>query len=79
MVLGLCGLLLAGCAGPSPESLAANDTYEQFNRDALRRNAKIDKYIVIPTVETYFSLVPEDGRRGGCTISSATWRCPPSS
>ena len=64
VVLGLCGLMLAGCAAPSPESLAANDPYEQFNRDALRRNAKIDKYIVIPTVEAYFSLVPEDGRRG---------------
>ena len=64
VVLGLCGLLLAGCAVPSPESLAANDPYEQFNRGALRRNAKIDKYIVIPTLEAYFSLVSEDGRRG---------------
>jgi len=64
VVLGLCGVMLAGCAAPSPESLAANDPYEQFNRDALRRNAKIDKYIVIPTVEAYFSLVPEEGRRG---------------
>ena len=64
VVLGLCGLMLAGCAAPSAESLAANDPYEQFNRDALRRNVKIDKYIVIPTVEAYFRLVPEEGRRG---------------
>jgi phospholipid-binding lipoprotein MlaA len=56
--------LLAGCATASLQALAANDPYEPFNREALKRNAKIDTYIVIPTVEAYFSLVPEDGRRG---------------
>ena len=64
LLLGLCGLLLAGCAAPSPGALAANDPFESFNRDALKRNAKIDKYIVIPTVAAYFVLVPEAGRRG---------------
>src|SRR4051812_4363018 len=64
LALGLCGLMLAGCAAPSPGALAANDPYEQFNRDSLKRNAKIDKYFVIPTVAVYFILVPEPGRRG---------------
>src|SRR3954466_11769028 len=64
----LAGLVLAaalaGCAtGPaSPEALAANDPYEQMNRAALKRNAIIDRYFVIPTVGLYFLLVPEPGR-----------------
>jgi phospholipid-binding lipoprotein MlaA len=63
---GLCALVLAGCASapPSPEALAANDPYEQTNREMLRFNGKIDRYFVIPTVGTYFILVPEGGRRG---------------
>ncbi len=66
LVLGLCGLILAGCATapPSPEALAANDPYEQTNRDTLKLNAKLDQYFVIPTVGLYFILVPETGRRG---------------
>ena len=66
LLFGLWGLVLAGCATtpPSPEALAANDPYEQINRDTLRRNAKVDKYIVLPTVRLYLQVVPEDGRRG---------------
>jgi phospholipid-binding lipoprotein MlaA len=70
MALGLCALLcvlaLAGCASapPSPEALAANDPYEQTNRDMLKFNGKLDRYFVIPTVGIYFILVPEGGRRG---------------
>jgi phospholipid-binding lipoprotein MlaA len=66
MVLGLCILALTGCASapPSPEALAANDPYEQTNREMLRFNGKIDRYFVIPTVGIYFILVPEGGRRG---------------
>lgn len=65
-LLGLCGLVLAACSTvpPSPEALAANDPYEQTNRDTLKLNAKIDKYFVVPTVGIYFLLVPEGGRRG---------------
>jgi phospholipid-binding lipoprotein MlaA len=66
LLLGLCGLVLAGCAAasPSPEALAANDPYEQTNRDTLKLNAKLDQYFVIPTVGVYFFLVPDSGRRG---------------
>jgi phospholipid-binding lipoprotein MlaA len=64
--LGLIALVLTGCATapPSPEALAANDPYEQTNREMLKFNGKIDKYFVIPTVGLYFILVPEGGRRG---------------
>ena len=59
-------MVLAGCATApaSPEALAANDPYEQTNRDMLKFNGKNDKYFVIPTVGVYFVLVPEEGRRG---------------
>ena len=55
-----------GCATapPSPEALAANDPYEQTNRQTLIFNGKIDRYVVVPTVAVYFILVPEGGRRG---------------
>src|SRR5690242_10013043 len=65
LVVGLCGLALAGCATApaSPEALANNDPYEQTNRETMKLNAKIDKYFVIPTVGLYFLVVPEGGRR----------------
>src|ERR1700755_1518037 len=65
-LLGLCGLVLAACSTlpPSPEALAANDPYEQTNRQTLKLNAQIDRYFVIPTVGLYFLVVPEGGRRG---------------
>jgi phospholipid-binding lipoprotein MlaA len=49
---------------PSPEALAANDPYEQTNRQLLTFNGKIDRYVVIPTVGIYFIAVPDGGRRG---------------
>jgi phospholipid-binding lipoprotein MlaA len=67
---GLIGLVLcqalAGCATapPSAEALASNDPYEQTNRQTLKLNGQIDRYLVIPTVGIYFLLVPEPGRRG---------------
>lgn len=66
LVWGISGLVLAGCAAmpPSPEALAANDPYEQTNRQTLILNGKIDHYFVVPTVAVYFLLVPEGGRRG---------------
>ena len=63
LALVLCAAL-SGCATASPEALAANDPYEQTNRDTLKLNGKIDKYFVVPTVAVYFVLVPEGGRRG---------------
>jgi len=56
--------LLGGCASASPEALAANDPFEKANRAALKRNAVFDKYLIIPTLDLYFLVVPEPGRRG---------------
>lgn len=66
LIIGLCGLVLTSCAiaPPSPEALAANDPYEQMNRQTLQFNGKVDRYVVIPTVAVYFALVPAPGRRG---------------
>ncbi len=64
LIVGIFALAVAGCASTPPEALAANDPYEQTNRDMLRFNGKIDRYVVIPTVGVYFILVPEGGRRG---------------
>jgi phospholipid-binding lipoprotein MlaA len=64
LLLGLCALALAGCATAPASPDAANDPYEQTNRDMLKFNGKVDKYFVIPTVGVYFILVPEGGRRG---------------
>ena len=49
---------------PRPTPLAANDPWEQTNRETLKLNGKIDRYFVIPTVGLYFLVVPEAGRRG---------------
>jgi phospholipid-binding lipoprotein MlaA len=64
LLLGLCGLVLAGCATTPPAPGSPNDPYEQTNRDTLKLNGKIDRYFVVPTVGLYFILVPESGRRG---------------
>jgi phospholipid-binding lipoprotein MlaA len=58
--------LLGGCASApaSPEALAANDPFEPFNRAALKRNAVFDRYLINPTLNLYFLVVPEPGRRG---------------
>src|ERR1041385_5238262 len=69
-ILAWAGVVLAaglgGCASapPSAAALAANDPWEQTNRETLKLNGKIDRYFVIPTVGLYFLVVPERGRRG---------------
>lgn len=66
LILGLCSLVLAGCAStpPSLEAQAANDPYEKTNRQTLVLNGWIDRYFVVPTVALYFVALPEGGRRG---------------
>jgi phospholipid-binding lipoprotein MlaA len=66
LVIGGSSLILAACtsAPPSPEALAANDPYEQTNRQTLIFNGKLDHYVVVPTVAIYFVLVRDGGRRG---------------
>jgi phospholipid-binding lipoprotein MlaA len=66
LIIGVCGLILTACAStpPSPQALAANDPYEQTNRQMLVFNGKIDRYVVAPSFAVYFFLVPDPGRRG---------------
>lgn len=65
LLLGLGGLLLAGCAGgaTSPEALAANDPYEPVNRQMLVLNQRLDDIFFRRTVKTYRSL-PDAMRTG---------------
>jgi phospholipid-binding lipoprotein MlaA len=64
LLLGFCGLALAGCAAaPSPAALAANDPYEATNRDLLAVNQQLDQIFFIPTMHRYLSL-PDAVRTG---------------
>jgi phospholipid-binding lipoprotein MlaA len=64
LILGLCAVALAGCAGtPSPEALAANDPYEPANRQIMVFNGVVDRTFFLPTVKRYLSL-PEAARTG---------------
>lgn len=64
-VISLVASCLIGCAStpPTAEMLAANDPWEMTNRDTLKLNGKIDKYVVGPVVGAYFFVVPTGGRR----------------
>ena len=63
LLLGFCGLALAGCAAPSPDALAANDPYEPANRQVFGLNQQLDRIFFIPTVQRYRTL-PEGLRTG---------------
>src|SRR5690606_9553580 len=64
LLLGLGGLILAGCvSASSPQSLAANDPFEKTNRDILVLNQKFDQIFFIPTLNRYRKL-PEAVRNG---------------
>src|ERR1700722_17431705 len=62
-IAGIFGLVLTGCASapPSAGALAANDPYEQTNRQTFIFNGKIDRYVVVPSFAVYFFLVPDPG------------------
>jgi phospholipid-binding lipoprotein MlaA len=66
LIMAVGGLALAGCATtpPSGDALAANDPYEQTNRQILELNNKFDRFSMEPTLKLYFAVVPEDGRHG---------------
>lgn len=64
LLLGLGGLVLAGCAGTStPEALAANDPLEATNRQMLAVNQKLDDILMRRTVKNYLAL-PDAIRTG---------------
>ncbi len=65
-VLGMLAcMVLAGCATTSdPAALAANDPYEQTNREVFRLNNQFDRAVLVPTAEFYVRVVPEPARDG---------------
>jgi len=63
LLVAFAAAWLAGCSTPTPEMLAANDPWEPTNRETLKLNGKIDRYVVIPTVGVYFFLVGDSGRK----------------
>lgn len=56
LLLGLCGLALVGCAAPPPAALAANDPYEDANRQVFAVNRHLDRIFFIPSVRRYQKL-----------------------
>jgi phospholipid-binding lipoprotein MlaA len=57
--IAMCGLLLAGCASTSTESIAANDPLEPFNREVFSVNEKIDHYVELPIAAFYILWMPK--------------------
>ncbi len=46
---------LGGCAAQTPEMIANNDPFEPSNRATLALNGKIDRHVVMPAVDAYFT------------------------
>ena len=57
-------LCLSACASPSPESLAANDPWEETNRDVFAFDVWIEHHIAAPVDDGYRAVVPEPAREG---------------
>jgi phospholipid-binding lipoprotein MlaA len=56
--------LLSACSTPSPESLAANDPWEETNRDVFAFDVWIEHHIAAPVNDGYRAVVPEPAREG---------------
>lgn len=57
-------LLVSACTTPSPESLAANDPWEETNRDVFAFDVWIEHHIAAPVDDGYRAVVPEPAREG---------------
>jgi phospholipid-binding lipoprotein MlaA len=57
--IAMCGLLLAGCASTSTESIAANDPLEPVNRSVFAFNDKFDRYVELPIAGFYILWMPK--------------------
>ncbi|MEI7789819.1 MAG: VacJ family lipoprotein [Alphaproteobacteria bacterium] len=57
-------LLVSACTTPSPESLAANDPWEETNRDVFAFDVWIEHHIAAPVNDGYRAVVPEPAREG---------------
>ncbi len=57
-------LALAGCATPSPESLAQNDPWEATNRDVFAFDVWVEHNVAAPVDDGYRAVVPQPARQG---------------
>lgn len=57
-------LLVSACTTPSPESLAADDPWEETNRDVFAFDVWIEHHIAAPVNDGYRAVVPEPAREG---------------
>jgi phospholipid-binding lipoprotein MlaA len=57
-------LLVSACTTPCPESLAANDPWEETNRDVFAFDVWIEHHIAAPVDDGYRAVVPEPAREG---------------
>jgi len=62
--IAMCGLLLAGCASTSAESIAANDPLEPINRVMFGFDEKVDHYVELPVAGFYIFWLPKPLRNG---------------
>lgn len=57
-------LFVAACTTPSPESLAADDPWEETNRDVFAFDVWIEHHVAAPVNDGYRAVVPEPAREG---------------
>jgi len=55
---------LSACSTPSPESMAANDPWEETNRDVFAFDVWIEHNVAAPVDDGYRAVVPEPARDG---------------
>lgn len=57
-------LFVSACTTPSPESLAADDPWEETNRDVFAFDVWIEHHVAAPVNDGYRAVVPEPAREG---------------
>ncbi len=57
-------LWVSACSTPSPESLAANDPWEETNRDVFAFDVWIEHHIAAPVNDGYRAVIPAPAREG---------------
>ena len=63
-IVAACAVFLSGCAGVSPEAVAANDPLEPINRAVYRFDERFDEYVVLPIAWVYVFHTARPVRRG---------------
>jgi phospholipid-binding lipoprotein MlaA len=69
LLIAAGSIALSGCASDqtpaqAQEAQAANDPYEQTNRQIFDLDQKFDQAVLLPTAKAYSDVVPEPAREG---------------